>query len=222
MLADADAKLAARPGAQPPPAFTLRKFETNYIGTTWAKGTDDSSARMGSSSTAPPGTQPRIEVKLTVTTTVDDAQPFMAGTLDPWLRSHVERPGVPYKLILPDNIWRNPSIATVGGASTGLQPPTPGEGVAPPPERGPGRAPSSGRGQQTPRGPAGEGGGGGGGGGDDGDMGPRPPGAELFGPLAPLPDFRPKPPAGATTLATFELTWSVELLPPAGAKENGS
>jgi type IV pilus assembly protein PilM len=220
MLAAADAKLAETPGGPPAPAFTIRRFDTEYKGIDWAK--PPGSGRFeGQESGIPEGTMPRIEVKLTVTTTVPDPQPFVAQTLDPWLRSRIERPGVPYKLMLGENVWKNTVNVPIGGPAPGNElgtppPPAPGAGGRQPPTggRGPNRGAPVGRGG----GGIGEGAGEGGGAAE----GPRPPGSEALGALAPLPNYSPKPPPGATTLATFELVWTVELLPPPAPKESGT
>lgn len=223
MMADADAHLAAMPGAQAPPAFTLRRLETTYTGTSWAAEKDD----YGRGVNVPEGTMPRIDIKLVVTTTVADPQPFVAATLDPWLRSHVTREGVPYKLVLPANIWRNTftdPIAPSGGSGETTPTPPGGDGAPPAPGGGKGAPPTGrrpgGRGQE--RSPTIVGGGGeGGGGSEEMRTGPRPPGADEILRIAPLPNYTPKPPPGATAVSTFELNWTVELLPPP-SKETGS
>jgi type IV pilus assembly protein PilM len=218
MLAEADTKLATMTGTQPPPAFKLVRFETNYLGTERAGGESERGGRAGRGGDdevpAAPG-QPQIQVKMLVTTTVADPQPFVAATLDSWLRSHVERPGVPYKLVLPsDSVWKMPTILPI---SVAAKPET--EEAGPPPTNKPGAGPGTGRSNRGRNAPMilgqQEGGGGGG-------MERPAPGSGELGNLAPLPDFNPPPPAGATTVATFELTWKAELLPPPAPKETGS
>lgn len=202
-----------------PLGFTLKKFETDYrpgTGGAAETPTEGSAEVVIETSDVPPefAGQPRVTVRLTVTTSQPKAFDFMIQTLDRWLRTNAKREGVPYQIVVgPDVVFGR--LAGVA-ESTG-----PAPTQRPLPERGGGGDPrlgkSGGRGEPGGHTTVGEGGGGGGGGEtvyqpglSSGGSGGGNSEVERF---APLNQIKPAEPPGRRT--TFELKWDVVILPTA-------
>lgn len=230
MFADAENKAASWRTAEgrewrPPegmPAMQLKDFAARYLGlyVEMDPSADPSTA-------APAEGNPKIRLTLEVTTSRPseaDANSFMIKTVDEWLTKNASRAGVPYRILPPTgrNYWRRSGVATPAPEMAEEAPTTPeqggGDSGGEPQELGGGKGRP---GLRNPNDPANQimrvGGGSSGGGSGDAPMN-----AEALA-LAPLSKVVTMPKPNAPTY-TMTVTWTVEILPPAGEKteEKGS
>lgn len=88
------------------PAVTLKDFETDYVA--------PSAPEDGADPSQVP--QPRIRIRLVLTTSERDPQRLAISTVQRWLNENKDRPGMPYRFIVPDPPWSVEMIQAEGGA----------------------------------------------------------------------------------------------------------
>jgi len=214
-----------------PKAYLLKTFNTDYKAGGAAEDPQSGTASatpVVNLSALPESlmTQPRVLVRMVVTTTQPDAFNFMRSTLDQWLRDNVKREGVPYMIIAnPEKLFGElkEEVAIGLGSDksvpTSLTVSTPGGvttiPIGPRGHGGGGGEADGGRGgtRAHGRGEVGESGGDVGEGRSTpalGETGAAPTSADLDR-LAPLDTLRPMDPPGKRV--TIEISWQVVILP---------
>lgn len=133
-------KIGASPAQPPPTAFTLTRFDTNYLAPGVVPG-EEPGARDRDVRRGPSGARdrPRIQVTLRMTTTAPDPQEFVIEAVERWLKANESRPGVPYRLVSGSPAWRveriTPAAATPGQPGGETAPPGPAPGRVRPGQR---------------------------------------------------------------------------------------
>jgi hypothetical protein len=216
MMQDASDKAKAVEGFKSGPAYTVTSLNTEFVPVVAGEG----GAAPAPDPANPLAGQPKIEVRMHVTTTVPDAQKFTISTIDEWLRTNAKRPGLPYQIV----IGKNPSIkgdthVAAGAATPGDNPREESRGAGGGGGKGGGGRPGTvilgggpGAEQITIRG------GGGGGGGRGGEQGqPTPPDQREQAALEQLRKLAQLPGAPALEAGTatthFDVTWEAVILP---------
>ena len=100
MMQDASEKAKSVEGFKEGPAYTVMSLDTEFLPAAAGEGAP------APDPASPLANQPKIEVRMHVSTTVPDAQKFTISTIDEWLRANAKRPGMPYEIV----IGKNPSI----------------------------------------------------------------------------------------------------------------
>jgi type IV pilus assembly protein PilM len=179
---------------------------------------DTSAAAGGTPAPADASAQmPRIQVRMSCTTSVPDAQKFVISTVDEWLRKNAKRPNMPYEIVIgPHPSSGFVTTKTAEAAATPGAPGGAGEGMPTMPNRPPpilvgggGKGVVIGGGATQ----MGERGGGGGGANEP----PPPPDQKAQAAIdqlkkdAPLPGA-PQPEPGSS-VTKFDVVWDAVLVP---------